>query len=175
MISGILILSVTLLSGELMKYESEITSAAKEYRVNPAIIKAIISVESSWNPNATRYEKHIDDTSYGLMQILTKTAKWITGNKDLTKEQLQDPTLNIIIGTRYYKYLLNKYKDQDSAIASYNAGSPKRSKLRPTKFVNQGYVDKVKKALFFYQKKEMLIIVGAGSIGFLLMKYKKVF
>ncbi len=158
-----------------MKYEAEITSAAKEYRVNPAIIKAIIKVESSWNPKAKRYEKHLDDTSYGLMQILTKTAKWITGNKKITKEQLQDPTLNIIIGTRYYKYLLDKYKDQDSAIASYNAGSPKRSKLNPTKFVNQSYVDKVKRAMLLYQKKEIFIILGVSSIGFLLMKYNKVF
>ena len=158
-----------------MKYEAEITSAAKEYRVNPAMIKAIIKVESSWNPKAKRYEKHLDDTYYGVMQILTKTAKWITGNKKITKEQLQDPTLNIIIGTRYYKYLLDKYKDQDSAIASYNAGSPKRSKLNPTKFVNQSYVDKVKRAMLLYQKKEIFIILGVSSIGFLLMKYNKVF
>lgn len=47
-------------------------------------------IESSFNPKAYRYESHIKDASYGLMQVLLGTAKWIY--TDLGKRAYGTPT-----------------------------------------------------------------------------------
>lgn len=156
----------------MTKYDDIIKSASKEYKINPVLIKAIIKTESNWKPNATRYEPKIKDTSYGLMQILTKTAKWISGNKNITGAQLKSPQLNILIGTRYLRYLMNKYNNTDKVIASYNAGKPYYKKRDPSKFTNQSYVDKVRRNMVLYNKGSIaIILVGTLGIGgFLLLR-----
>lgn len=150
----------------MTKYDTIIKAASKEYKINPILIKAIIKTESNWRPNVTRYEPKIKDTSYGLMQILTKTAKWISGNKTVTGEQLKSPQLNILIGTRYLRYLMNKYNNTDKVIASYNAGKPYYQKRNPSKFTNQSYVDKVRKSMVFYNKGSIsIVLAGIAGIG----------
>lgn len=154
-----------------MAYEEIIESAAKEYKIDPKLIRAIITVESSWNANAKRYEANVKDYSYGLMQVRLATARWVSGNPKLTPAQLIQPTVNILIGTKYLRELANKYPRLDDVIASYNAGSPIRSKLTG-KYINQGYVDKVKRALYGVQITgfpTLALLVGfvavAGTYG----------
>lgn len=128
-------------------YDDIINSAAKEYRVDPKLIRAFISVESNWNPSASRHEPQINDTSWGLMQVLLTTGRRISGNPSLTSKQLIQPTVNILIGTKFLRELINRYKGNlEEVIAAYNAGSAIRSKLNPSKFINQSYVDKVMRA-----------------------------
>src|SRR3989338_11551760 len=43
--------------------------------IDQYVVNAIIQIESHGNPKARRYEPHINDTSYGSMQILTQTAR----------------------------------------------------------------------------------------------------
>lgn len=125
-------------------YNEIIESAAKEYRVDPRLIRAIITVESNWNPFAFRHEPQISDTSWGLMQVLLSTGRRISGNSSLTSKQLAQPTVNILIGTKYLRELFTRYKGNlTDVIAAYNAGSAIRSHLDVTKYVNQNYVDKV--------------------------------
>jgi len=132
-----------------MAYEDIIESASKSYQIPVDIIKAIIKVESNWDPNARRYEAHLKDSSLGLMQLLTKTAKAVSGNFTLTEFQILQPTLNILLGTKYLREQLNTYKTIDNAIAAYNAGSPRFTSMG--NYVNQAYVDKVNKWIKFYK------------------------
>lgn len=57
------------------KYIDLINQYADKYNVDPALVAAIVEQESTWNPNAYRYEPLINDASYGLMQTLYGTAK----------------------------------------------------------------------------------------------------
>lgn len=154
-----------------MAYDDIINAAAKQYRVDSNLIKAIIRVESNWDPNAIRHEPQINDTSYGLMQILLNTGKMVSGNPSLTVAQLKDPTTNILLGTKYLRSHLDRYPF-DAAIAAYNAGKPYYSKLIPGTFTNQGYVNKVKNALVYYQRPWIGLVglVGLGVFGLVMLK-----
>jgi len=122
---------------------------ARQYNVDPNLVKAVILQESNWDVNASRYETHLNDSSWGLMQVLLKTARWILGNDKLTISDLVKPETNIAAGTKYIGFLLAKYRNMEDAIASYNAGSPRRDKYG--KYVNQSYVDSVMKKYTMYQ------------------------
>jgi soluble lytic murein transglycosylase-like protein len=81
---------------------------------------ATIETESSFDANAYRYEAKINDASYGLMQILFKTAQWMGYKGD--PEGLYDPETNIEWATAYHNYLFKRYGDWDAVIHSYNEG-----------------------------------------------------
>jgi len=79
-------------------YHSIIIEAANRYQVDPAIVKAIIMAESSYNPNAVSKKG-----AKGLMQLMPKTAAEL-GVKDSF-----NPVYNINGGVRYYKKI-KKYQ-----------------------------------------------------------------
>jgi soluble lytic murein transglycosylase-like protein len=90
------------------------------YNVPEAWIRAVIQVESNWNPNA--YNPNDPGGSRGLMQISGPTAKSY-GVTDL--DSLYDPLYNIGIGTRLLDELRQRYGDDFQAVYSaYNSGSP---------------------------------------------------
>lgn len=129
-------------------YDSLIFNASNKYGVDANLIKAFIQTESSWNPNAVRQEPQINDASIGLMQILLKTAQWLTNNPNLASADLYNAGTNIDIGTKYIAKQLSRYSgDIPKAIAAYNAGSAKY-KLNGD-FINQNYVDTV---MGYYQE-----------------------
>lgn len=95
-------------------FESIIQAAAAQYSVPVALIKAIISQESAWKPDAV----NLSDPSYGLMQVNTKA------HPDVTPAQMLDPEQNIPYGTAYLAYQLKRYAgDMSKAISAYNAGT----------------------------------------------------
>lgn len=94
-------------------YHEVIVRASESYRVDPALIRAIIMAESGYNPNAVSHRG-----ARGLMQLMPTTAK------SLGVEDAFDPALNIDGGVRYFKKLLDRFKgDVELALAAYNAGS----------------------------------------------------
>ena len=104
-----------------------IDTSASRNGVEPSLIKAFIQAESNWDVNASRYEPHLKDSSWGLMQVLLKTAKWMLGDDTITISKLVTPKVNIEAGTRYIKYQLNKYGGNvKDAIAAYNAGKARK-------------------------------------------------
>ena len=114
----------------------------EKYTVEPALAKAIIRQESSWDVNASRYEEHLNDSSWGLMQVLLKTARGVLNRPTLTIAELVTPEVNIEAGVKFIGQLLQRYNyTYDDAIAAYNAGSARRGK--DGKYVNQSYVDGV--------------------------------
>ena len=93
-------------------YYPIILQAANRYQVDPAIVKAIIMAESSYNPKAVSKKG-----AKGLMQLMPKTAR------EMGVEDIFNPEHNINGGVRYYKKLLGQFKgDIKLALAAYNAG-----------------------------------------------------
>ena len=94
-------------------FDPIIFQAAKQHQVDSALIKAIIMVESGYNPDALS-----EKGAQGLMQLMPNTAKWL-GVKDSF-----NPEYNINGGVKYFKYLLIQFDGNiELALAAYNAGS----------------------------------------------------
>ena len=140
--------------------ENLISKASIAYNVPKAVIKATIKVESDFNPTAFRQEPHKKDASWGLMQVLLGTARWITKNPDLTASALMQPEFNIYTGTKYLAYLQGKYPNVKDMIAAYNAGSPRRNP--DGTYVNQAHVDKWYKWYLIYKSAD---VVAQPSVG----------
>lgn len=126
-----------------------ISEMGTKYNVEPALIKAHIKQESNWDVNASRFEAHKNDASWGLMQLLLATAKEVLGNPNLTITQLIQPRVNIEAGTKFIAYNLRRFGNMRDAIAAYNAGSPRLN--AQGKYVNQEYVDRVTKNYEVYK------------------------
>jgi soluble lytic murein transglycosylase-like protein len=89
-----------------------IKKASQTYGVPEKLIKAVIQVESSGNPNALSPKGAV-----GLMQLEPSTAQ------ELGVTDINDPQQNIMGGAKYLSYLIKKYNgDFVLALAAYNAG-----------------------------------------------------
>jgi soluble lytic murein transglycosylase-like protein len=94
------------------EFEEHVLAAAKQHDVEPALIHAVISAESGYDPKATSGKG-----ARGLMQLIPATGARY-GAKDLL-----DPKQNIDAGTRYLKDLMAMFgQDLRLAVAAYNAG-----------------------------------------------------
>jgi soluble lytic murein transglycosylase-like protein len=93
-------------------YDHLITDAASKHGVDPDLIRLVIGKESRFKPNARSHKN-----AQGLMQLIPDTAKRF-GIKNP-----YDPQQNIEGGTRYLKWLLDRFDgDVKLALAGYNAG-----------------------------------------------------
>ena len=94
-------------------FDPIIVKAANRYKVDPAMVKAIILAESGYNPNAVSKKG-----AMGLMQLMPITARELGVKNGFNPEQ------NIHAGVRYFKQLMNRYRGNVKlALAAYNAGS----------------------------------------------------
>jgi len=92
--------------------EVGIREIARVYRLEPALIKAVISVESDFNPRAVSRKG-----ARGLMQLMPLTAS------ELGVERIHDPWENIEGGARYLRERMDRFGgDLALALAAYNAG-----------------------------------------------------
>ena len=122
-----------------------ILEAADRYEVDLALIKAIIMVESSYNPNAISRRG-----AKGLMQLMPKTAEALGVGDSFNPEH------NINAGVRYFKKLLDQFDgDVKLALAAYNAGSRKVKKHNgvPPFKATRCYIEKVFKYHQYYKKQ----------------------
>lgn len=105
----------------LKKYDAVLNQSAREFAVEPALLKAIMAAESGFNPTAVSPKGAI-----GLMQIMPETAEryGVQGDKRKTIQQkLTDPKINIRLAARYLRDLQVLFPQRlELAIASYNAG-----------------------------------------------------
>jgi Transglycosylase SLT domain/Domain of unknown function (DUF4124) len=103
------------------RYATLIESNAKTHGLDPSLVKAMIAVESAFEPQAVSAKGAL-----GLMQIMPATGEryGVAGNAKRTLEQqLFDPAINLRIGTRYMRDLLQRFdQDLNLALAAYNAG-----------------------------------------------------
>ena len=97
---------------DVNKYDHIIAKAASKYKIDQALIKAVIKAESNFNHRAVS-----PVGAQGLMQLMPSTAY------ALQVDDVFQPENNIEGGVRYLRYLLNVYKgDLRLALAAYNAG-----------------------------------------------------
>ena len=132
----------------LTDFSDTIALAAREYRVDPALIRAIIHAESAFNPLA-RSRKG----AMGLMQLMPGTAK------DMGVANSADPEQNIKGGVKYLASLLQTFSGNESlAAAAYNAGpaAVTRHGGIPPFEETQTYVKRVKILLERYKSQKVL-------------------
>ena len=125
-----------------------IQEASRSHNVPPSLIKAVIRVESNFNPSATSPKG-----AQGLMQLMPGTAD------DLMVANPYDPRENISGGVRYLRMLLEKFNNRlPLALAAYNAG-PKRVSQRlevPAIPETQGFVQDVCTEFLKYSGEPLL-------------------
>jgi soluble lytic murein transglycosylase len=103
-----------------LAYEPIIVGHARNYRLEPELLAAVIYQESRFEPDAESASGAI-----GLMQLLPGTAKGIalrTGGSRFRVADLYTPELNVRYGSWYLRHLLDRYGDEELALAAYNAG-----------------------------------------------------
>jgi soluble lytic murein transglycosylase len=103
-----------------LRYQEIVLGHARNYRLDPALLAAVIFQESKFKADARS-----DRGAIGLMQLLPATAEGIaerTGGSKFTTADLYDPEINVRYGAWYLRHLLDKYGSEPLALAAYNAG-----------------------------------------------------
>lgn len=96
----------------LAQYDDHIRRAAALYELPEPLIRAVIRVESNYNP---RCRSHVG--AMGLMQLMPGTARGMGVTRPY------DPYQNIMGGSRFLRSLVNRYRgNTEHALAAYNAG-----------------------------------------------------
>ncbi len=98
------------IKNKLKQYDEYIAASANKYNVDEDLIRAVI-----WKESNGRADARSSVGAIGLMQVLPETA-------GLTEQQLLDSEVNIDAGTKYLRELLDRFDDEELALASYNRG-----------------------------------------------------
>lgn len=95
-----------------LRYAPLIAETAHAHQLSPALLHAVVTVESGYNPSARSTKGAI-----GLMQLMPATAQ------RYAVKDIWDPRQNLAGGARYLRYLLGMFNnDLPLALAAYNAG-----------------------------------------------------
>jgi len=131
-------------------YEAVIQKMAARYKVEPALIKAVIKAESNFDPSALSRKGAI-----GLMQLMPATAL------NLNVSNPYNPHQNIEGGTKYLRNLTGLFgSDLKLVIAAYNAGENaviKYGRNIPPYKETRDYVKRVTTYLASYRKEASIV------------------
>ena len=103
-----------------LEYEDAIRSEAARYQLDPALVAAVINTESGFVPDSRSSQGAV-----GLMQVLPETARFVARGDHRpspSPDRLGVPAVNIAYGSRYLRYLIDRYGTVPLALAAYNGG-----------------------------------------------------
>jgi soluble lytic murein transglycosylase-like protein len=127
------------------RYGEHIRAAAERYSLDPELIKAIIKVESSFNPFAVS-----EKGAMGLMQLMPDTAREMKVGAPFEVRE------NIMGGSRYLRQMLDMFQgDLQLGLAAYNAG--------PKRVLAEGAIPKIPETERYVEK--VLQVYGRGRIS----------
>ena len=94
------------------RFDEHIRQAAALYQIPEQLVRAVIKVESDYDPRAVSYAG-----ARGLMQLMPETAE------RMQVKDIHDPRENIFGGVRYLRVLANMFNGNlELTVAAYNAG-----------------------------------------------------
>jgi len=103
-------------------YWNDLKRSSAANGLDPYLVASLIRQESEFNPNAVSRANAV-----GLMQLLPKTGKAVARQEKMkryTASQLYTPAVNLQLGTRYFRGMVDKFGGSfEYALAAYNAGS----------------------------------------------------
>jgi soluble lytic murein transglycosylase len=88
--------------------------------LDPYMVASLIRQESEFNPNAVS-----NKSALGLMQLLPRVGKGVAKQEKLkhfSPQQLFTPAINLQLGTRYFRSMVDQFGGFEYALAAYNAG-----------------------------------------------------
>ena len=103
-----------------MPFRAQVDAAAREADIDTARLYAVIRQESHFSVGA---RSHVGAS--GLMQLMPQTARWVAGRYRIPfkRDSIHDPAMNVRLGARYLKLVLNDFDGSHAhAAAAYNAG-----------------------------------------------------
>ncbi len=137
-----------------IRYHQTIQEAATLYQIPVELVRAVIKVESDYDPRAVSVAG-----AQGLMQLMPGTA---------LRMQIRDsfdPRMNIFAGTRYLRVLANTFNgDLELTIAGYNAGEGAVIRYGgiPPYEETQNYVLKVLQYYHRYRTIKDVVVASSG-------------
>jgi len=132
-------------SGSKPEFSDMIRRHSSSYRLEEALVKAVIKAESDYNPRAVSRKGAI-----GMMQLLPSTAR------DMSVRDPLNPEDNIRGGSRYLRLMLDQFDNNiELALAAYNAGpnAVKKHGGIPPYEETKTYVKRVKRYLEHYRQE----------------------
>ena len=102
-------------------YWGDLKRFSTKNELDPYLVASLIRQESEFNPNAISRANAV-----GLMQLLPVTGRKVAKEVNLhhfSPSQLYTPAVNLQLGTRYFKSMVDKFGSFEYALAAYNAGS----------------------------------------------------
>jgi soluble lytic murein transglycosylase-like protein len=127
------------------EYDAYIREAASLYQIPEALVRAVIRVESNFDPRAISHAN-----AQGLMQLIPATAERMLVNDPFDARQ------NVLGGTRYLRILANLFNGNlQLTLAAYNAGEGAVIRYRgiPPYEETQAYVTRVMQYYNIYRGK----------------------
>jgi hypothetical protein len=115
-------------------YAEQIEAAATRYQLPADLLRAVMQVESGYNPEAQSVKGAV-----GLMQLLPETGR------AMGADDLRDPAQNILGGARFLRLLANRFGgDLVKVLSAYHAGGTRVLRREATPFAaTDSYVRKV--------------------------------
>ena len=138
-----------------LHYSEFVRVHAREHKLDPALMAAVIYQESKFRPGVESSSGAI-----GLMQLTPATARGIairTGGSAFQTSDLYNPEINIRYGAWYLDNLFAKYHNERLVLAAYNAGQGNVDKWlahgEPIQFAEtRAYVKRVEQLKQIYAK-----------------------
>ncbi len=125
-------------------YGEIIYREARRNNLSPELVAAMVHTESDFRPLLVSRK-----SAQGLMQIVPDTARLLGIANPF------DPEQNIAAGTRYFRYLLNRFDNETIALAAYNAGEGNVERFGgvPPFAETQEYIAKVHRRTHRYRER----------------------